>query len=136
MVRLIMGQKGTGKTKQLITLIKEATEDAKGDLICLEKDTNLRHNIPHKARLISLAQYNFGSYDFLQGFISGLNASNYDTAHVFIDSLQKMVQSESEHELLQFLTWLERFGEREHIRFTITYSADPGMLGEEFRRFL
>jgi len=136
MVKLIMGLKGSGKTKQLIELVKKAVEDEHGDVVCIEKGPKLTYDIPHKARLISVSQYNFGSYDFLKGFISGLNASNYDVSHVFIDSLQKIVDTEAEPLLEEFLDWMDRFSEKESVRFTITYSVDPTLVGEGIRKYL
>ena len=136
MVKLIMGLKGSGKTKQLIELVKRAIEEEHGDVVCLEKGPKLTYDIPHKARLISVTQYNFGSYDFLQGFISGLNASNYDVSHIFIDSLQKIVDTENEPQLEEFFAWLDRFAEKENVKFTITYSVDPSLVGEDLRKYL
>ena len=136
MVKLIMGLKGSGKTKQLIELVKKAVEEEPGDVVCIEKGPKLMHDIPHKARLISVTQYNFGTFEFLKGFLSGLNASNYDVSHVFIDSLQKMAGQQDETQLEEFLAWLDRFGDKEGVKFTITYSADPGTFGEGIRKYL
>ena len=136
MVKLIMGLKGSGKTKQLIEMVKQAVEEEHGDVVCLEKGPKLTYDIPHKARLISTTQYHFGSFEFLKGFISGLNASNYDISHVFIDSLQKIVDDESEPAMGDFLDWLSQFSERESISFTITYSADPALFGDRVKKFL
>ena len=136
MVKLIMGLKGSGKTKQLIELVKKAVEEEHGDVVCLEKGPKLTYDIPHKARLISITQYDFGSYEFLKGFISGLNASNYDVSHVFIDSLQKIVDTAEVSELEGLLTWLAALSEKEGIKFTITYSAEPELASEGVKRFL
>ena len=136
MVKLIMGLKGSGKTKQMIELVKKAVLEEHGDVVCLEKGPKLTYDIPHKARLISITQYDFGSYEFLKGFISGLNASNYDVSHVFIDSLQKIVDTGQETELEGFLDWLSRLSEKESMKFTITFSADPSLYGEGIRKFL
>jgi len=136
MVKLIMGLKGSGKTKQLIELVKKSVEEEHGDVVCIEKGPKLTYDIPHKARLIFASQYNFGSYEFLKGFISGLNASNYDVSHVFIDSLQKIVNDHSETVMEEFLNWLDRFSSRENIRFTITLSADPALAGDGLKKFL
>ena len=87
------------------------------------------HDIPHKARLISITQYNFGTYEFLRGFISGLNASNYDVSHVFLDSLQKYLVEDSEEQLEEFLAFLAAFSEKTGMKFTITYSAQPENFG-------
>lgn len=130
MVSFITGLKGSGKTKRLIEMVKKAVEEEQGDVICLEKGPKLTHDIPHKARLISITQYQFGSYDFLKGFISGLNASNYDVSHVFLDSLQKYVTDDSQESLEDFLSFLSGFSEKTGMKFTITYSADPSTLSE------
>ena len=136
MVKLIMGLKGSGKTKQMIELVKGAVAEEHGDVVCLEKGPKLTYDIPHKARLISITQYNFGSYEFLKGFISGLNASNYDVSHVFIDSIQKIVDTEREPDLEEFLNWLHRLSEKEGIKFTLTYSAEPNLASPGVRKFL
>ena len=136
MVKLIMGLKGSGKTKQLIELVKKSVEEEHGDVVCIEKGPKLTYDIPHKARLIFASQYHFGSYEFLKGFISGLNASNYDVSHVFIDSLQKIVDDHSETLMEEFLNWLDRFSDRESIKFTITLSADPSLAGDGIRKYL
>ena len=136
MVKLLMGLKGSGKTKQMIEMVKKAVEEEHGDVVCLEKGPKLTYDIPHKARLISITQYCFGSYEFLKGFISGLNASNYDVSHVFIDSLQKIVDTEQEPVLEEFLDWLRVFSEKEGIKFTITFSAEPSLFGEGITKYL
>ena len=136
MVKLMLGLKGSGKTKQLIELVKKAVEEEHGDIICIEKGPKLMHDIPHRARLISTTQYNFGTYEFLKGFVSGLNASNYDVSHVFIDSLQKTVDTTSIADLEEFLVWLSAFSEKENIHFTITCSADPAEMTGGIRAFL
>ena len=136
MVKLIMGLKGSGKTKQLIELVKKSVEEEHGDVVCIEKGPKLTYDIPHKARLIFTSQYDFGSYDFIKGFISGLNASNYDVSHVFIDSLHKMLDDLSEPALEAFLAWLVGFSDREGIKFTITLGLDPVTAGEGLKKFL
>ena len=136
MVKLIMGLKGSGKTKQLIELVKKAVDEERGDVVCLEKTPKLTYDIPHKARLISTAQYDFGCYDFLKGFISGLNASNYDVSHVFIAGIQKIVDTENIAQLEEFLAWLERFSEKETMKFTVTYTADPDLASEEISKYV
>ena len=135
MVKLFMGLKGSGKTKQLIELVKQALREENGDVVCLEKGSKLTYDIPHKARLIFANQYDFGTFDFLKGFISGLNASNYDISHIFIDSLQKMTDVSDMAALEEFLNWLARFSEKESVRFTITLSAEPSLATERIREF-
>jgi len=136
MVKLIMGPKGTGKTKLLVELVKEALAEERGDVVCLEKGAKLTYDIPHKARLISISQYDFGGYEFLKGFLSGLNASNYDVSAVFIESIHKFVDTTQELELEALLTWMAGFSEKTGIAFTITYAADPALASPGIAKFL
>ena len=41
-----------------------------------------------------------------------------------------------EQALGDFLNWLEKFGDREGITFTVTVSADPADYGESVTKFL
>ena len=91
MVRLIMGTKGSGKTKQLIELINNAAKDEPGNVVCIEANRNLTYDIHYHIRLIDAAEYKLNSYDMFRGFISGLYAGNYDISHVFIDSLCRAI---------------------------------------------
>ena len=86
MVRLIMGMKGSGKTKQLIELINNAAKDEPGNVVCIEANRNMTYDIHYHIRLIDAHEYKLGSYELLQGFISGLHAGNYDISHMFIDN--------------------------------------------------
>jgi len=136
MIKLIARPKGTGKTKEFIELVKQTLITAKGDVICLEKGDKLIHDIPHKARLISASTYDFDCYAYLKGFISALHAGNYDIAHIFVDSLQKMVEKVDNDSLEPFLDWLSTFSAQTGIHFTLTMSIETEGLSEKIRQYL
>ena len=94
MVRLIMGVKGSGKTKQLIELINNAAKDEPGNVVCIEANRTMTYDIHYHIRLIDAQEYNLDSYELFRGFISGLYAGNYDISHVFIDNLCKTIGRE------------------------------------------
>lgn len=131
-----MGLKGTGKTKTLVELVRKAVDEEHGDVICIEKDKVLTYDIPYQARLVHASEYGINSIDLMRGFISGLSAGNFDITHVFIDNLFKIIGQADASALEDFLGWLERFGEREGITFTVTVSADPADYGENVTKFL
>lgn len=135
MVKLIVGPKGTGKTKSLVELVKRAVEEENGSVVCLERDKNLTYDIPYTVRLIHVNDYNFGSIEFFKGFISGLHAANYDITHVFIDSLFKMFDNLEMDKAAELLDDLNAFGERENIKFTITITADPENIGDDIKKY-
>ena len=133
MVQLIMGLKGSGKTKRLVEMVATAVREESGSVVCIEKDKKLTYDIPYQARLIYACDYAnaMGSYDFFKGFLSGLHAGNYDITHVFIDNFTKMLSEISEQQIAEFLAWLNDFSEREHIQFTLSLSMDPAATGKK-----
>ena len=136
MVRLMMGSKGSGKTKQVIDLINSAASTEHGNVVCIERGTKLTYDIHYKIRLVEASEYDLNSFETLRGFVSGLYAGNYDITHVFIDSLCKIVPSEVNHDVELFLDWLNAFSERHGIKFTVTISVDPSAATEGMQRYL
>ena len=136
MVRLIMGMKGSGKTKQLIELINNAAKDEPGNVVCIEANRNMTYDIHYHIRLIDAQEYKLNSYDLFRGFISGLCAGNYDITHVFIDNLCKTVGHDVDADTETFLNWLDVFGEKNNVKFTVTISADPASATEGMQKFL
>ena len=92
MVRLIMGVKGSGKTKQLIELINAAAKDEAGNVVCIEPKRDMSYNIHYNIRLIDAQEYDLHSYEMFRGFISGLYAGNYDISRCLsITSARRLV---------------------------------------------
>ena len=135
MVRVIMGKKGSGKTKQIIDMINTAVQTEHGNVVCIEKGNKLTFDIHYQIRLVEASQYDISSYPALKGFISGLYAGNYDITHIFIDSLTKIVKVESDRETEDFLDWLDKFSEAHKIKFTITISDDAELAPEGVKKY-
>ena len=135
MIRVIMGKKGSGKTKQMIEMINNAVQTEHGNVVCIEKGNKLTFDIHYQIRLVEASLYNVDSYTALNGFISGLYAGNYDITHVFIDSLTKIVEGEPDLETEKFLDWLNNFGEQHNIKFTITISDDESLAAEGIKKY-
>ena len=135
MVRVIMGVKGTGKTKQMIDLINSAVNTENGHVLCLAKDNKLMYDIKSDIRLVAADDYTIKGYDGLMGFVSGLYASNYDITHIFIDSLTKVANVEVDVNTEKFLDWLEKFSEKNGIKFTVTISAAIDTATDEIKKY-
>ena len=148
MVKLIMGLKGSGKTKQLVTDINEAVKNETGSMVCIEKGTKLRYDIDIRVRLIDYQEYSMGTltflkghydmsnYDFLKGFISGLHAGNFDISHIFIDSFYKLVEEAGVAEVEDFVLWCDKFGAANNMSFTVVVSEDPEKATEAMKAYL
>ena len=136
MVKLIMGLKGSGKTKELVGLVCKAVSEGEGDVIVIEKDRKLTYDIPYQARLIDAGSYDIGTYEFFKGFISGIHAGNYDITHFFIDNFYKLVSDRDEANVVAFILWLADYAEREKIEFVISMSSDREKCPEELKQYL
>ena len=96
MLKLIIGVKGTGKTKALINMVNTAAENSSGNVVCIEKGDKLTYDIKHQVRLIDTKQYFISDAQSLYGFVAGIFASNHDVTDLFIDSALKICDNDNE----------------------------------------
>ena len=136
MVKLIMGLKGSGKTKKLVDLVRGAVDEGNGDVVVIEKERKLTYDIPYQARLIDAGSYDIGTYEFLKGLICGIHAGNYDITHFYIDNFYKLVDDDSSGALVAFVTWLDKFSEDEKIEFYLSISADPEAVPDTLKKYI
>ena len=136
MVSILMGLKGTGKTKRLVDMVREAVNEETGDVVCIEKERKLTFDIPYQARLIEAGTYDIGSYEFLKGLICGVHAGNYDITHFFIDNFYKLVNDKNTDSLIKFITWLNKFSESEKISFVLSITMDPEFAPEMVKKYI
>ena len=94
MLKLIIGVKGTGKTKTLISLVNDAAEKTQGTVVCIEKGVGLRFDVKHSVRLVNTNEYLIFDAEALYGFVAGILASNHDVTDVFIDSGLKIANND------------------------------------------
>lgn len=90
MIKLIIGPKGTGKTKKIIDMVHDAVKDSKGNVLCVEKGATLTYDLKPQARLIDTDAYSVEGFDMCYAFLAGLLAGNYDITDVFVDSILKI----------------------------------------------
>jgi len=136
LVKLILGLKGSGKTKKLVDLVCEAVSSANGSVVVIEKEKKLTYDVPYQARLIDAGEYSINSYNLLKGFLCGLHAGNYDITHIFIDNFLKLVDGKASDDLSAFMNWLDAFSVKEGIEFIISVSADETSCPEEIKKYI
>ena len=107
MVKVIIGVKGTGKTKALISMVNEAAEKTNGTVVCIEKGVGLRFDIKHSVRLINTNEYLVFDAEALYGFVAGILASNHDVTDLFIDGALKI----SNNDIAGFEAFLKEIDE-------------------------
>jgi len=135
MLKLIIGVKGTGKTKTLINLVNGALEVTKGDVVCIEKGAKLRYDIKPTARLIDVQEFMVGDAQALYGFIAGILASNHDVTDLFVDGVMKICNQDMVS-LEKLVPELEKLVNKFNINMTLTVSMPEEEASETLRRFL
>ena len=135
MIKVIMGLKGSGKTKKLIDSIKESVANAHGDVVCIEFGQKLTYDLPHKVRLVDSKEYGISNPDMLKGLLSGLHAGNYDITNVYIDNLYKTIGTDRAAGE-EFILWCAKFAEVNYMEITVTVSDDPALASEEVKKYL
>ena len=135
MIHVIMGLKGSGKTKKLIDSIHAAVATASGDVVCIEYGKKLTYDVNYRVRLVDSKEYAISNSDMLKGFLSGLHAGNFDITHVYIDNLYKTIGSDRANGEA-FVAWCAAFAEANNMNITITISDDPALASEEIKQFL
>ena len=135
MIKVIMGLKGSGKTKKLIDSINEAVANAQGDVVCIEYGNNLRYEVTSRVRLVDSKEYGINNLDMLKGFLSGLHAGNFDITNVYIDNLYKTIGNDRAAGEA-FILWCAQFADSNNMNITITVSDDPEGASEEVKKFL
>ena len=135
MIKVIMGLKGSGKTKKLIDSIKESVANANGDVVCIEFGQKLTYDLPHKVRLVDSKEHGIQNPDMLKGLLSGLHAGNYDITNVYIDNLYKTIGTDRAAGE-EFILWCAKFAETNKMDITVTVSDDPALASEEVKKYL
>ncbi len=129
MVTLIIGKKGSGKTKKLIALANDTAAASTGNVVVIEKGSKLTYDITHKARLIDSDHYEISGYDMLLGFLSGICAGNYDVSDILVDSTFKICPTAIEG-LEEFITKVNKLAEDSDTKITFLISAAEEELPE------
>ena len=123
MIQLIVGSKGSGKTKKMIDMINASAKTTPGNIVCIEKSMKLTYDIDHAARLIDVDEYKIEGYDKLYGFVAGVLAGNYDIANHDMEGLGDI---------------LDAFNALvgENVKLVVTVSADESALTDSVKKYL
>ncbi len=136
MLKLIIGIKGTGKTKTLINLVNGALEVTKGDVVCIEKGVKLRYDIKPTARLVDVEEYTISDAKALYGFVAGILASNHDVTDLFIDSTLKICKEDRDAFEALVLALDKLIAKTGGVNLTMTVSMPEDEVSEVLRKYM
>ena len=135
MVKLIIGVKGTGKTKTLIEMANAALEKSNGSVVCIEKGVKLRYEVKYQVRLINTNDYLVFDSQSLFGFISGILAGNHDITDIIVDSAFKICGNEADN-FDKFLTEVDELAERYSVNIVMTSSIPTEEASDTVKKYL
>ena len=135
MVELIVGVQGTGKTKTILELVKNAAETSDGSVVCIEKGEKFRTNVTHEVRLVNTEHYDIETADSLYGLICGLYAGNYDITHIFVDSALKIC-NKNISAFADFVKRADALSDKNGFKCIMTASVEKEALPEDIKEYL
>ena len=135
MIKILMGPKGTGKTKAFLDMVNNAVDVEMGNVVCVTLNNRHVFDLKSSVRLINTTEYRLKTYDNLYGFICGIISGNYDITHIFIDSLTKIVPIDFE-QMDVLLKHLEELSSEFNVKFTLTVSAPLDDATENMKGYL
>ena len=124
MIKIIIGRKGSGKTKLLVDMVNEAAKVSLGNVVCIEKGDTLSFSVSHHARLIDADAYGISGYGEYYGMVAGIKSGNRDVTHIFGDATLRIGTRDYD----ELCTFFERIAKIDDVGFIFTVSADKDEL--------
>ncbi len=136
MIKIHIGLKGTGKTKNLINDVNGALALEKGNVVCITEGNRLMHDIDRKVRMINTEQFDIKNFDMFVGLLSGIIAQDFDVTHIFIDSVFKSVPGESMATIDELISAIEKLEDKFDTSFTLLVSADAAEASDLVKKYM
>jgi len=135
MIKVIVGEKGSGKTKALLDSVHAAMEKDMGSVVFI--NNNKRHvlDLNYKIRMIDTSEFEISAFDELYGLLCGIVSQDYDTTNIFVDSITKIADGTDE-EIAAFLDKAAAFAEKNNLEILMTLSKSADAIGEGIKKYI
>jgi len=135
MIHVFCNKRGSGKTKDLITLANETAKIAKGDLVYINDTNRQLPEIHRPIRFIATNDYKLDSYEGFYGFVCGILSENYDIETVFVDGLSNMIHGDIEDAAHLFFD-LEKLAHKNNVEFYINVNHEKDEIPEFIKKYV
>ena len=130
MVNLLTGQKGSGKTQQMIEAANKKAKECDGNVIFIKNSHNDTYSVSFDIRAICMDDYpSIRNIDEYTGFLYGMLSSNSDIQVIFIDGILKQ-QSVSLENIPRFIDRIDNISKRHNVEFFVSISANKEALAD------
>ena len=135
MIEIICGEKGTGKTKRIISLANDVSDKAKGSMVFIDDDNSYMYDLGYSIRFINVTDYALNDPDMFLGFLCGLCASDFDLEYVFVDRFENVIKADLS-ELASFFTQLETLAKQHSLHIVLSVSKGEEVLPDFMRHYI
>ncbi|MCI9337606.1 MAG: twitching motility protein PilT [Lachnospiraceae bacterium] len=132
MVQLIVGNKGKGKTTQLLEKVNSEIKEIAGNIVYLDKNTKHMYELNNKVRLIDVSQYMVENSSEFLGFVSGIVSQDHDLQQMYFDNFLKIACLEGQ-DIGAVMKKLEKLSEKFEVDFVLSISMDASQLPEDLK---
>ena len=140
MIQIILGDKGSGKTKRLIDLVNESLKNEHGDIIFIDDDKRYMYDLRHEIRFVDASEYPVGkkaTANEMLGFICGILSVNFDITLIAMDAFMKLVRTPLDApEMAEFFAKLEKLSEAHHCNFLLSVSAPEDAVPDFVQKYV
>ena len=135
MIEIICGEKGTGKTKRIISLANDVSDKAKGSIVFVDDDNSYMYDLGYSIRFINVTDYALNDPDMFLGFLCGLCASDFDLEYVFVDRFENVIKADLS-ELEGFFEQLSKLADQHSLHIVLSVSKGEEVLPEFMRPYI
>lgn len=128
MIEIISGEKGKGKTKELLTKVNAAVASASGSIVYLDMSQKHMYELSNKIRLINVTDYPIDNCDEFLGFICGIVSQDHDLEEMYLDSFLTIASVETDDEICHAIQKLDIISEKYNVKFVLSVSRNEASL--------
>ncbi len=130
MIEIISGEKGKGKTKELLSKVNASITSASGNIVYLDKSQKHMYELNNKVRLINVTDYPIDNCDEFLGFICGIVSQDNDLEEMYLDSFLTIAGISDDEQISHAIQKLDVISEKYNVKFVLSVSRDKALLPE------
>ena len=138
MIQVILGKKGSGKTKRLIDLANDALKSEHGVIVFVDDDQRYMYDLRHEIRFVNAGEFALGEHrsaDWFYGLLGGMLAVNFDISLIFVDAFARLINNTDWNQLGDLFDRLEKLSSQHNCDLVLSVSGDPEKLPEFITRY-
>ncbi len=135
MIKLILGKKGSGKSKQIVEMANNIATEAKGDIVFIDDDKRYMYDLKHEIRFVNISEYKVDDISKFYGFVCGMLSQDFDISHIFIDGIKNML-GKNLIEMEPLFDDLNEILTKNNVKAVIVMSTDMEVMPEYVKKYI